>query len=117
MGLTLSDSDYTMFDGAQTIAYNQVGGSAQQLSVPNAVGMGPERREIQTDSGFIYVVEQVWYLPIANMNGIAPAEGDYLTDSTGVNWWLQSDIETTSPAIAGEGGVYRVVTRQKRGSP
>lgn len=80
----------------------------------NAIGLGPTRREAPADGGFVYSIEQEWWLPSALLDGIVPAEGDFITDAAGVAWWLQSDIEENAANIAGSGDMYRVVTRRNR---
>lgn len=113
--LVLGPSDYTLFDGQATITYTQVLGNGNvSVSVAGAVGMGPTRREVPAEGGYLYHIEQEWWLPQANMSGIVPAEGDHITDADGTQWQLQSDIETTAAGIAGTGVMYRVVTRQGR---
>lgn len=115
MALTLGYSDYAMFDGAQTVTFTHVTPPTNSTaSITNAVGMGQVRREVATAGGFVYQVEQEWWLPVAELAGIAPAEGDFLTDAAGVNWWLQSDIEYNAQGIAGIGGMYRVMSRIMR---
>lgn len=126
MPLGLTASDYLMFDGqAETSTYTQVLPDGNNTAIiPNAVFMGAIRREIQTDGGFLYQYEQEIWIPKAEMiavsppaapdTKIVPAEGDFVTDAAGKNWYLMADIEHSTEGIAGTGEMYRVVTRKQR---
>jgi hypothetical protein len=125
MPLALTASDYAMFDGQQaTTTYTQVLTAQPEnntVPIPNAVLMDPIRREIPTDGGFIYQVEREAWVPRTDLQGvlpgggsIVPAEGDFITDINGVNWYLMADIEHNAAGIVGVGEMYRVVTRKMR---
>ena len=113
-GLTLSASDYTLFDGQQAVTFTKGATGGASVNVANAMGLGPERREVQTDGGFVYQIVQQWFLPKAQMGGLVPEEGDFVTDAGGIKWWLNAEIEQTAANLAGTGDMYSFTAVQNR---
>lgn len=111
MNLTTAfTSDYLVWDDVESATLTSVLPSGNTTTtVANTAWQAISRQEVAASQGYFDGSEIVFWLPVAQLSGVVPKEGDYLTRPDGTVWYLTQEIKTAAFATA-----YRVVTKKSR---